>query len=141
MNEPPICVTFTELDKHHLHRVKIIGIYVNDWMGLGPVEFYARHVRIAMPDCRRGPMLNFPWKPEAKRDPDEIARLGGKHVVVVGTYYDGAPPAPGQPAYAANFTPPCMVVESIRLAGPAEIPDLGEVPPYRESFGLDDEEE
>jgi len=58
--------------------------------------------------------------------------LQGKHVVVVGTYYAAAPPETPQPDYAATFSPPCVVVESLRLAEPDEVPNLGPMDPYEE---------
>jgi len=137
MDDLPTCVTFAECFPHQGRRIRIIGVYTKH---LIPDEFseFEGYVRVQMPDYLRGPLLDLPWGPNGRRDPAEVARFEGKHVVVVGGFHSSTPPKPNTSPYGAHYNAPFIDVESIRLAEPHEIPQIGHVKPFRWPSLFDD---
>jgi len=127
MEDIPTCVTFAQCYREQAHRIRLIGTYTKHLV-FGRFDGL---VHIQMPDCESGPVLDICWGPRGRRREAEIAELEGRYVVVVGRFYLSTGAPPDDPPDASHYDPPFISVESIRLAEPHEIPDLGTVEPFR----------
>ena len=112
----PTCATLADCKLHEGQRVQIIGEYAV-WDPL-PMRAKdqppARQVLVRFGDGAEGPYLGAWGEDDHQRPLDEIARLNGKRVRVVGTFRSAMPKRAGEPPHAASFDGPCVhPVESI----------------------------
>jgi hypothetical protein len=113
----PTCATLAECKQHEGQRVQIAGAYTV-WDPL-PVrakdQAPARQVLLKLADGTDGPYLGAWGTDDHMRPLDEIAKLNGKRVRVVGTFRSAMPKHPG-PEHAASFDGPCVhPIESITI--------------------------
>jgi hypothetical protein len=114
----PKCTTLAQCKQHEGQRVQIVGEYAV-WDPL-PVRAKdqppARQVLVKFADGSEGPYLGAWGEADHMRPLDEIAKLGGKRVRVVGTFRSAMPKDPSSPPQAASLDGPCVhPIETIAL--------------------------
>jgi hypothetical protein len=119
MNENvPVCTTMAECSARDGERVHVVAVYTV-W---DPLPQRARNhppaqqVMLVFGPEDEGPFLGA-WGHEGHMRPlDEIARLDGKKVRVIGKFLREMPPHPTDPPEAASLAGPCIhPVEAITL--------------------------
>jgi hypothetical protein len=123
----PVCTTIDECYALDGKRMQLIGVYT-PWNPSNPKarDPDRQAVRIQLGEDA-GPLLEPYWDARAVRPPDELARLSGRRVQVVGVFRSTMPPDPSAPpGVAAAMGGSCIQsVESIALAdktGPPKKP-------------------
>jgi hypothetical protein len=111
----PTCTTLAECKQHEGQRVQIVGEYAV-WDPL-PMRAKdqppARQVLVKFGDAE-GPYLGAWGENDHMRPLDEIARLGGKRIRVVGTFRSAMPRQASADPRAASVDGPCVhPIESI----------------------------
>ncbi|HEV7475358.1 MAG TPA: hypothetical protein VGN90_14990 [Pyrinomonadaceae bacterium] len=124
-DELPQCRAIDECRAYDGKRVQLFGVYT-PWSPANPKAFDPERqaVRIQL-GADLGPFLEPFWNPGAARSADEIARLSGKVVRVVGVFRANMPSDPSESSgVAAAIGSPCIQnvesIDSVDTAGAAE---------------------
>lgn len=112
------CATLAECKQREGQRIQIAGEYVV-WDPLpsrAKDQPPAQQVVVRFADGSEGPYLGAWGEPDHMRPLDEIAKLKGKRVRVVGTFRSVMPKNASSPPHAASFDGPCIhPIETIEL--------------------------